>query len=59
MIKDLQTKGKTINFDEFLQIIYSKLGDTKSKEGLLKIFQLYDNDQAGCIDFQKIKRVCR
>lgn len=59
MIKDLQSKGKTINFDEFLQIIYSKLGDTKSKEGLLKIFQLYDNDQAGFIDFQKIKRVCR
>lgn len=50
MIKDLQTKGKTINFDDFLEIIYSKLGDTKSKEGLSKIFQLYDNDEAGVID---------
>ena len=51
MIQDLQSKGKTINFEEFLEIIYSKLGDTKSKEGLLKIFNLYDNDQGGAIDF--------
>lgn len=59
MIQDLQTKGKAINFDDFLEIIYSKLGDTKSKEGLMKIFQLYDNDQAGSVDFQKVKRVCK
>jgi Ca2+-binding EF-hand superfamily protein len=42
MIKELQNKGKNINFDDFLEVIYSKLGDTKSKEGLLKVFNLYD-----------------
>lgn len=51
MIVDLQGKGKTINFDEFLEVIYSKLGDTRSKEGLLKIFNLYDSDLSGSIDF--------
>ena len=51
MILDLQTKGKNISFDDFLEVIYSKLGDTRSKEGLLKIFNLYDADQSGVIDF--------
>jgi centrin-1 len=51
MILDLQGKGKTINFDEFLEVIYSKLGDTRTKEGLLKIFNLYDTDLSGSIDF--------
>jgi Ca2+-binding EF-hand superfamily protein len=31
MILDLQGKGKNINFDEFLEVIYSKLGDTRTK----------------------------
>jgi centrin-1 len=31
MIKELQNRGKSINFDDFLEVIYSKLGDTKSK----------------------------
>ncbi len=51
MILDLQGKGKNINFDEFLEVIYSKLGDTRTKEGLLKIFNLYDSEQSGSIDF--------
>lgn len=59
MILDLQGKGKNINFDEFLEVIYSKLGDTRSKEGLQKIFNLYDTEQSGVIDFEKVKRVCK
>ena len=31
MIKDLQKKGKIINFDDFLEVIYAKLGDTKTR----------------------------
>lgn len=59
MILDLQGKGKNINFDEFLEVIYSKLGDTRTKEGLQKIFNLYDTEQSGLIDFEKVKRVCK
>lgn len=59
MIKDLQTRGKTINFNDFLEVVYSKLGDTKSKQGLHKVFNLYDAEQEGSIDFLKIKRICR
>ena len=59
MIKDLQTKGKTINFEDFIEVVYAKLGDTKTKEGLFNIFNLYDVEQSGTIDFEKIKRICR
>lgn len=59
MIKDLQSKGKAVNFEDFVEVVYAKLGDTKTKEGLLKIFNLYDVEQSGTIDFEKIKRICR
>ena len=59
MISDLQTKGKNITFDDFLEVIYSKLGDTRTKEGLMKLFQLYDVEGEGVITFDKIKRVCQ
>jgi Ca2+-binding EF-hand superfamily protein len=58
MIKELQGRGKSITFDDFLEVIYAKLGDTKSKEGLMKVFNLYDLEQVGAIDLEKIKRVC-
>lgn len=31
MIKDLEKRGKNINFEDFLEVVYAKLGDTKSK----------------------------
>ena len=58
MIKELQARGKSITYDDFLEVIYAKLGDTRSKEGLLKVFHLYDLEQTGAIDLEKIKRVC-
>jgi len=59
MINDLQAKGRPINFEEFLEIICNRLGDTKSNDGLKKLFALYDTDGAGFIDFEKMKHVAR
>ena len=58
MITNLQSRGKNITFDDFLEVIYNKLGDTRTKEGLMKLFQLYDVEGEGVITFDKIKRVC-
>lgn len=55
LINDLQAKNKTIDFEEFLEIIYSRLGDCKTVDGLQRVFALYDNDTAGFIDFEKMK----
>lgn len=59
MISDLQAKNRPINFEEFLDIICNRLGDTKSKEGLKKLFALYDTDNEGFINFEKIKNIAR
>jgi Ca2+-binding EF-hand superfamily protein len=59
MIQDLQEKQKPINFDEFLNIICNRVGDVKSKEGLQKVFNLYDVDGTGSIDFEKLKNIAK
>jgi Ca2+-binding EF-hand superfamily protein len=48
-----------VNFDEFLDIISNRVGDVKSKEGLQKLFNLYDTDGSGFIDFEKFKHVAK
>lgn len=42
LIHALRDKNKPITFEEFLDIVGSKVGDTKTKEGLKRIFALYD-----------------
>ena len=51
--------NRPLNFDEFLEIVASKVGDTKSKEGLSKVFELWDNEGQGVIDFNSFKRVAK
>ncbi len=55
MISDLQSKNRPIDFEEFLELVYSRLGDCKTVDGLQRVFSLYDNDSAGYIDFEKMK----
>jgi Ca2+-binding EF-hand superfamily protein len=35
------------------------LGDTKSQAGVEKLFNLYDTDGTGKIDFDKVKRIAK
>jgi|LakMenEpi03Aug12_release.lakeMendotaPanAssembly.Ray.scaffolds.fasta_scaffold525811_1 Ca2+-binding EF-hand superfamily protein len=50
MISDLQSKNKPIDFEEFIEIIYSRLGDCKTIDGLQRVFALYDTTGDGFID---------
>jgi Ca2+-binding EF-hand superfamily protein len=59
MIEDMRARTKAITFDDFLGIVVNKLGDVQSKEGLAKLFTVYDNDDSGVIDFEKFKNVAR
>ena len=59
MIEDMKTRTKAITFDDFLGIVVHRLGDTKSRDGLAKLFTVYDNDDTGIIDFEKFKNVAR
>ena len=46
MISDLDTEANAggIDFDQFLDAITAKLGDKESREGIMKIFNLFDDD---------------
>lgn len=46
-----------VDFEEFLDAITSKLGDKESKEGIRKIFALFDDDRTGSISLKNLKRV--
>ena len=59
MIADLEKFGREIDFDEFLDAITSKLGDKETKEGINKIFDLFDDDMSSSINLNNLKRVAR
>lgn len=60
MISDLErNRSGPIDFDDFLDEITSKLGDRESREGIHKIFQLFDDDRTGTVSFKNLKRVAK
>ena len=59
MINGLRAINRPIKFDEFLEIVASKAGDAKSKEGLSKVFELWDNEGNGYVDFNSFKRIAK
>ncbi|EED93263.1 centrin-like protein [Thalassiosira pseudonana CCMP1335] len=59
MIKDIDKDGTgEIEFDEFLDLMTSRLAGSDSKEDIQKIFELFDDDKTGYISLQNLKRVC-
>mmetsp|Transcript_20505 Transcript_20505/g.49802 ORF Transcript_20505/g.49802 Transcript_20505/m.49802 type:complete len:166 (+) Transcript_20505:53-550(+) len=60
MIADLDRESSgAIDFEEFLDAITSKLGDKESKDGISKIFNLFDDDKSGVISLKNLKRVAK
>ncbi len=59
MIADLQSLGREVDFEEFLDGITSKLGDKESRNGINKIFDLFDDDHTGSINSNNIRRVAK
>merc|ERR1739844_837469 len=59
MIADLDQNGTPIGFDEFLDAITQKLGDKDTRDGVYKIFQLFDDDKKGHISIKNLKRVSK
>ena len=59
MISDLETLGRGINFEEFLSAISKKLGNRESREGIDRIFDLFDDDKSGYISLNNLRRVAK
>lgn len=60
MIADLDRElSSVIDFEEFLDAITRKLGDKESRDGISKIFNLFDDDKTGNITMKNLKRVAK
>ncbi len=59
MIADLENLGSTIDFETFLDAITSKLGDKETRNGISKIFELFDDDRTRSINLNNLRRVAK
>ncbi len=60
MIADIDKDGSgTIDFDDFLAMMTTKMGERDSKEEILKAFKLFDDDETGKISFKNLKRAAK
>ena len=59
VIENLRSKGKPINFDEFVDLVAPKVGDVKTKEGLRTCFKHLDTDDDDYINYDELKKLSR
>lgn len=60
LIADADKDGNgTIDFDDFLSMMTSKMGERDSREEIIKAFKLFDDDNTGTITFKNLKRVAK
>ena len=57
---DIDKDGNgTIDFQEFLEMMTSKMSEKDSREEILKAFRLFDDEEKGKISFRNLKRVAK
>merc|ERR1719408_207839 len=59
MIASFDNGDQAINFEDFLDAITQKLGDKETRDGINKIFNLFDDDKTGSITLKNLKRVSK
>ena len=61
MIADLDTHENAdgINFENFLDAITDKLGNKETREGISRIFDLFDDDGSKSINIHNLRRVAK
>jgi len=58
MISDVDSSGDgDIDFSEFLQMMTGKMGEKDSREDVVKVFKLFDDDNTGKITLRNLRRV--
>jgi Ca2+-binding EF-hand superfamily protein len=58
MISDVDTDGSgNVNFEEFLELMTTRIADRDTKEDIAKVFRLYDSDNKGFISLKNLMKV--
>jgi centrin-1 len=57
MDKDLSSA--TVTFDEFVEMVTPRMQNRDSREEIMKVFALFDDDNTGVISFKNLKRVAQ
>ena len=55
----LREKNKILSFDEFVEVVGEKTGENKTKDGIKRVFDMYDKEQTGEIGFEQFKDIIR
>lgn len=60
MIGDIDKDGSgSIDFEEFLDMMTAKMSDKDSRADIMKVFNLFDDDNTGKITLRNLKRVAK
>lgn len=60
MISDLEADGEgNIGFEEFLQMMTSRVSDRDSRENIRKVFNLFDDEKTGFISIKSLRKIVR
>lgn len=58
MVTQQLTKGSgLIDFEEFLQVMTSRIGDQSSRQELERVYRLFDTDTTGSISVQNMQKI--
>jgi len=60
MISEIDKEGTgKIDFNDFLELMTSKMSEKDSRAEIMKAFKLFDDDETGKISFANLKRVAK
>ncbi|KAI9096116.1 Centrin, EF-hand protein, 1 [Phlyctochytrium arcticum] len=54
-----RTGSGTIDFNDFLELMTTKMAEKDTREEIVKAFRLFDDDETGKISFKNLKRVAK
>ena len=54
---DKELSSATVTFDEFIDMVTPRMLNRDSREEIMKVFALFDDDNTGAISFKNLKRV--